>query len=193
MTNLKNYTKEWLSLAKSGNHGDAESFYFDKLLPIVSGEFKDKFEYKLKNDSILISILGYSPEPLILTAKAMSPQRHIICTTEHNKSVVNHLNDYLAEDYELMFFENDDFISIYTKLKEILIINNISNVVIDITGGKKSMVAAAAIFGKDYRCKIVYVDFESYISELRKPMPGSEFLNIVYDPSRDQPEVFIED
>jgi hypothetical protein len=77
-------------------------------------------------------------------------------------------------------------------LKEILIVNNTTNVVIDITGGKKSTVASAAIFGKDYRCKIVYVDFEGYIPELRKPIPGTEVLKVVYDPLINQPEVFIE-
>jgi len=53
------------------------------------------------------------------------------------------------------------------------------------------MVAAAAIFGKDYRCKITYVDFEEYIKELRKPMPGSEILNVVYNPIDNQPELII--
>jgi len=190
---MESYSKEWLSLAKAGNHKEAEVFYFDKLLPIVHEKFSEKFQAKLKEDSILISILGYSPEPLILTAKAMSPKKHIICATEHNKNIVNHLNTYLEGEFDLLFFDNDDFQSIYKKLKEILLMNNDSNVVIDITGGKKSMVAAAAIFGKDYRCKIVYVDFDEYIPELRKPMPGTEILNIVYDPIEHQPEVFIEE
>ena len=53
------------------------------------------------------------------------------------------------------------------------------------------MVAAASIFGKDYGCKIVYVDFAEYLKELRKPLPGSEIMNIVYDPLVNQPELFI--
>ena len=53
------------------------------------------------------------------------------------------------------------------------------------------MVASAAIFGKDDGCKIVYVDFVDYIKDLRKPMPGSEVLNIVYDPFENQPEIFL--
>jgi hypothetical protein len=87
--------------------------------------------------------------------------------------------------------KDDSFDVIYRTLKEQLILNPSSDLTLDITGGKKSMVASAAIFGKDYGCKIVYVDFEEYIKDLRKPMPGSEKLNIVYDPFKNQPEIYL--
>ena len=35
------------------------------------------------------------------------------------------------------------------------------------------------------------LEYSEYIKELRKPLPGSEILNIVYDPSKDQPELKI--
>jgi hypothetical protein len=50
------------------------------------------------------------------------------------------------------------------------------------------MVAAAAIFGKDYGSRVVYVDFCEYLKDLRKPIPGTEKLDVVYNPMRDQPE-----
>ena len=53
------------------------------------------------------------------------------------------------------------------------------------------MVATASIFGKDYGCQIVYVDFTEYMQDLRKPMPGSEMLNLIYDPQNNQPEIFL--
>jgi hypothetical protein len=52
-----------------------------------------------------------------------------------------------------------------------------------ITGGKKSTVAIAAIFARDFGCRLSYVDFSVYIKELRKPLPTSEILNILYDPA----------
>ena len=60
-----------------------------------------------------------------------------------------------------------------------------SRYVIDITGGKKSMVASASIFGRNYNCDVVYVDYDQYIPDLRRPMPGTEKLNIVYSVQRD--------
>ena len=91
----------------------------------------------------------------------------------------------------MIYLPDETFATIYKALKEQLVLNPSSQITLDITGGKKSMVASAAIFGKDYGCKIVYVDFAEYIKNLRKPMPGSEILNIVYNPLQDQPEIFL--
>ena len=43
------------------------------------------------------------------------------------------------------------------------------------------MVAIAAIFARDYGCRLVYVDTSNYIKEWRKPEPGSELLEVVYE------------
>jgi hypothetical protein len=66
------------------------------------------------------------------------------------------------------------------------------NYMINVTGGKKSMVASASIFARDYNASIIYVDTEAFDSNLRRPIPGSEFLNLVYSPTRDLPELFHE-
>jgi hypothetical protein len=190
MNKLK-YTKEWLEFAKSGRFGDSTELYYDKLLPEVIERFNNEYGSVLENDELLISILGYSPEPIILTARAMKPKKHIIITSGRNEDVENKLDELLEEEPTIIRLENDSFTCIYLMMKEQLILNSFSKVVVDLTGGKKSMVAAAAIFAKDYNCKIVYVDFEEYIKELRKPMPGTEILNVVYDRKRDQPELKI--
>ena len=84
--------------------------------------------------------------------------------------------------------KKDDFQTVYKTIKESLCDYPTRNITIDITGGKKSMVASAAIFGKDYGSNIVYVDFAEYLKDLRKPVPGTELLNLVYSPMKDQPE-----
>jgi hypothetical protein len=101
------------------------------------------------------------------------------------------LDRFLEDDYQMEYLENEDFNVVYSALKEKMILFPESQIVVDITGGKKSMVAAAAIFGKDFGCKVVYVDFSDYIKELRKPRPGSEVMTIVYDPNVNQPEIFL--
>ena len=53
---------------------------------------------------------------------------------------------------------------------------------LDVTGGKKSMVASASIFGRDYNFNVLYVDFDKYDPNLRRPVPGCERLNVVYSP-----------
>lgn len=183
------YLNEWLELAKSGNFEEAQQLYFDKLLPVIADAFSVKYSKLLEEDELLISILGFSPEPIILTAKAMKPKNHVIITTGLNQEVENIIESHLDGNFKLIRLKDEQFITMYKTLKEQLILNKHSKVVLDITGGKKSMVASASIFAKDYGCKIVYVDFDEYIKELRKPKPGSEKLNLVYDSRRDQPEL----
>jgi CRISPR-associated protein (Cas_Cas02710) len=184
------YLNEWLELSRSGRFDKAQEIYFEKLFASVIDVFKASNEHLLPKGGVLFSILGYSPEPIILTAKAIEPDVQVIFTTNKKNEGADYLEKYLGSDYETVYLQEDNFDQIYKALKEQLILNPTSQIVLDITGGKKSMVASAAIFGKDYGCKILYVDFKEYIKDLRKPLPGSEILNIVYDPFKNQPELF---
>lgn len=185
------YLNEWLDLAKSGDFYKAQELYYEKLFGAVIENFCQRNAKRITEGGVLFSILGLSPEPIILTARAVNPDKHIIFTTNNKTEGNEYLEKYLDSDFEMVYMETDDFNAIYRALKEQLVINPSSQLTLDITGGKKSMVAAASIFGKDYGCKIVYVDFSEYLKELRKPMPGSEVLNIVYDPLKNQPELFL--
>jgi len=185
------YLNEWLQLARSGNFEKAQEIYFEKLFAAVIDKFKEKHENMLQKGGILFSILGFSPEPIILTAKTVDPQIHVIFTTNNQSEGNDYLEKYLESNYEMVYLPDEKFETMYKALKEQLYLNPSSQITLDITGGKKSMVASAAIFGKDYGCKIVYVDFADYIKDLRKPLPGSEVLNIVYNPLGNQPEIFI--
>lgn len=185
------YTEEWLSLAKHGNFKLAEKLYFEKLFFEIIVNFKKKYSNIFDKDEVLISMLGFSPEPIILTANAVNPIKHYIVTTEHKENVIARIEEFIEHDFKLIILKDTSFNTIYKSLKEILYEVESSKITIDITGGKKSMVAAASIFGKDYRSKITYVDFKEYIKELRKPVPGSEILNVVYNPIDNQPELII--
>lgn len=185
------YLNEWLQLARSGNFEKAQEIYFEKLFAAVIDNFKEKHDNILTKGGILFSILGFSPEPIILTARTVEPQIHVIFTTNNQSEGSDYLEKYLESNYEMVHLPDEKFETIYKALKEQLYLNPSSLITLDITGGKKSMVASAAIFGKDYGCKIVYVDFADYIKDLRKPMPGSEVLNIVYNPFENQPEIFL--
>ncbi|CAM1351065.1 MULTISPECIES: hypothetical protein [Tenacibaculum] len=190
MDNQLKYLEEWKELASHGNFKLAENLYYDKLFHEVIDKFSDQFSTLFPEENkVLISMLGFSPEPLILTAKAVNPDHHFIVTTEVRDDIINRIEEYIGSDFELVILKDSKFQTVYKTLKEIYINQSDSNITLDITGGKKATVASAAIFGKDYRAKITYVDFKDYIKELRKPLPGTEFINIVYDPNKDQPEL----
>ena len=179
--------QKWIELSRNGKPEEAEKFYYDKIFDSVIERFCKKYSDNRPGE-LLVSLLGFSPEPIILTAKALKPETHLIISNPVKNEVIEVINDYLEEDFRLVTLEKDDFKTIYKTIKETLSDYPTRNITIDITGGKKSMVAAAAIFGKDYGSKIVYVDFAEYLKDLRKPLPGTEYLNVVYNPSKDQPE-----
>ena len=191
MKNKIPYQQEWLDLAKSGKFDRAQELYFEKLFESVIINFCNEYSNTLPSGGTLFSVLGFSPEPIILTAKAIQPESHIIFTTNNQKVDNRYLEKFLESNYELIYLNDESFESMYKSMKEQLVLNPDSQITIDITGGKKSMVASASIFGKDYGCIIVYVDFSEYIKDLRKPMPGSEILNVVYNPFKNQPEIFL--
>ena len=100
---------------------------------------------------------------------------------------------HLDSNPTYVMLEDESFGTIYETMKEMLIVSEGGNMVIDITGGKKSMTAAASIFAKDFDFSIVYVDMNapgSYIPAIHQTRPGCERLNLVYSPLRDLPELF---
>lgn len=185
---------EWLKLSESGQVAAAEDFYYSTLFRDVIDEFCERHKSPLVKCNVLFSILGYSPEPIILTQRALNPEVHIIFTTDINdeeasRKIKNYLSQYLTSDFRILEVRDTSFNGIYNALKQQMILHPSQDYVIDITGGKKSMVASAAIFGRDYNCNIVYVDYTQYKSQIRKPLPGSERLNYVYTPSVNLPEI----
>jgi hypothetical protein len=185
------YKDEWLELASQGKFSLAEELYYEKLFPEILKNFEFKYGSASREKETLISILGFSPEPIILTARALKPVKHFILTNEIREDIIKRIEGYLENDFKIVSLTDLSFSAIYKSLKEIVYDLQDINLTLDITGGKKSMVSSASIFGKDYRSRIVYVDFDDYIKELRKPVPGSEYLSIVYDPEIDQPELYL--
>jgi hypothetical protein len=186
--------KEWLRLSESGHVAEAEDFYYNTLFRDVIDEFCERNSQPQIRCNVLFSILGYSPEPIILTQRALTPEVHIIFTTdiqdpEASKKIRSYLSMYLTSEFKIIEVHDVSFNGIYACLKDQMLLHPSQDYVIDITGGKKSMVATAAIFGRDYNCNVVYVDYDQYVSQIRKPLPGSERLNYVYRPSIDLPEI----
>jgi len=167
----------WKKLHSEGSFDLANQFYYDELFDKVVDRFKDKFSLS-RDQETLISLLGFSPEPIILTAKAINPKNHYIITKKNIKKI----NEYLDYEPIIKSVDENDFSKIYNALNEIVIDHPTRNITIDITGGKKSMVAAASIFARDFGSQLVYVDFDEYLKDLRRPMPGTEKLITAYSP-----------
>lgn len=187
------YVEKWLKLNQEGHFQEAKDFYFESLFAAVIEDFKARTEGRFKKGGVLFSILGYTPEPIILTQRALEPQKHVIFFTKNGEHFDNgiapYLEKYLTSNYELVEFEDASFDTIYGVMKEQMALYPAREYYVDITGGKKSMVGAASIFARDYDCNLLYVDYDDYIAELRRPRPGTEDLLLVYNPMVNLPDV----
>ena len=107
------YLNEWLQLARSGNFEKAQEIYFEKLFAAVIDNFKEKHDGIIQKGGILFSILGFSPEPIILTAKTVEPEIHVIFTTNNQSEGSDYLEKYLESNYEMVYLSDDKFETMY--------------------------------------------------------------------------------
>lgn len=208
---FREHIEEWLEMNQQGRFSEARQYYFEELFNEVIENFVKKDNSSIINDltflnpeivnleksskhiDILFSILGFSPEPIILAAKALRPRKHIIFhggNVGTNLENMKFLPEFLKEGYEKIELPDESFNTIYEVLKQQMALNAGRNYTINITGGKKSMVSASSIFARDYNASIIYVDYEKYDPNLRRPLPGSEYLELVYNPIRNLPDIY---
>lgn len=191
--NFQAHVIEWKKMNQTGRFVEARQYYFDELFDEVIENFENNLVWPIESVDVLLSILGFTPEPIILAARALKPQKHIIL---HDKGVafnednIRFLPKFLPNGYEKIELKDESFGTIYDTLKEQMAFNVGRSYAINITGGKKSMVASAGIFARDFNSSVIYVDYNDYDPNLRRPTPGSEYMNIVYTPTRDLPEIF---
>lgn len=193
MAKIDDKISKWKDLNNSGNFTEARTFYYSDLFPAVLDKFEGTYARTVDKVDTLFSILGFTPEPILLTQRALRPKKHVIFYTNKdekvNEEIFKTLDKFKVVEYNLVEFGSEDFDTIYETLKEQMKLYPSRVYALDITGGKKSMVASAAIFGRDYNFNILYVDFDKYDPNLRRPMPGSEVLNVVYSPDHNLPEL----
>lgn len=180
---------KWLGHYDKGHFDEAQRYYEEKLFPEVTRQFAERYGRMLQGVDILFSVLGFTPEPIILTQQALRPKRHVLFhfakEQGRDQAVLRQLSKHLTSRFVLVELEDESFTTIYRAMLEYLSRYPGETRALDITGGKKSMVASAAIFGRDQGFHILYVDYDQYNERIRRPQPGTERLNIVYSPKRD--------
>lgn len=192
-SNFQDHVLEWKKMNQTGRFAEARQFYFDELFKEVIENFENNISWPIEPADVLFSVLGFTPEPIILAARALKPKKHIIFHDKEvrfNEDNIRFLPKFLPEGYKTIELKDETFSTLYDTFKEQMALNEGRSYAINITGGKKSMVASAGIFARDFNASIIYVDYKDYDPNLRRPLPGSEYMNIVYTPTRDMPELF---
>lgn len=187
---------EWEQLVKLQDREKANQYYYENIWPwekeTVLARYQDNDFPAVYG---LILMVGSSPEPLILTISILKPEKvFFIYTREFEKNMERIIAEtVLAQrptqiDKPSQPIDSSDITEIYRLIKDCWkrwhqpASEKGKKIVVDITGGKKSMVGGAAMAAALLNIPVTYVDYESYNKELRRPEPGSEYLRFLPNP-----------
>ena len=143
---------------------------------------------------LLISLSGYSPLTTILAYELLRPERLLVISSEETQASIDVIGDYLVAPGRL---RQSDFMhrsctptdphGIYRIVKEELDQPHGQDreqpyAIIDITGGRKVMSAAAALAAWQLKLDLCYIE-SAYDPERRQPLPGSDRLMLLGNPT----------
>jgi len=190
---------EWREFLKMDSN-EAVKYYNENVFPDVIKKCAENTANNgnaadiLKPDYMILTV-GTSFEPLVLSISTIQPQKEILFLyTDESRKFMAKVIDFLelsAEHYKTEEVERASTVIIdrtvkeqYEKWKKYHENNkNGGNgkVVIDFTGGTKAMSGGGAMSALLIDAKLVYVD-STYDNDLRKPFPGSEYVNLIKNP-----------
>ncbi len=175
----------WFKLHSDNQTEMANTFYWKKIWPFVKEKFlKESYQYGYKFDT-LISLVGMSPEPIVLTILALKPKEVKFIISQETKTMLDIIVEKAnlkPSQYETEKVDSSNIEEVYSSIRKFIAHSDTSKIAIDISGGKKSMVGGAAQAAGYLGCAVFYVDYQKYHKYLRKPIPGTEYLNLLRNP-----------
>ena len=184
----------------------ATRFRLEKMFPEVIARAQEKSKARAPQQQVdlLVSLSGFSPATTILAFELVRPKRLFVISSEGTTGSIDVINDHLvprrlrASQFRHKPCDGTDPLAIYLLVKEEVASLSSSaralrsgggcheagepSVIIDITGGKKVMSAAAALAAWQLDLRLCYID-SRYDSEMRQPIPGTEELLILDNPT----------
>ncbi|MBO3735478.1 hypothetical protein [Glycomyces niveus] len=175
----------------------ARRFRIEQILPAVIKNIRETWVQPTKDPvDLLVSLSGHSPETTVVAFEMLRPERLLVLQSEAAEQSIDMIMKYASvplSRLEPRRVDPNDPLSTYVHVKEAAErirkrTGRDANVVIDITGGKKIMSAAAALAASQLDLQMCYIDGNRYDSSLRQPVPGTERLVLLPNPT----EIFME-
>lgn len=180
--------EEWEKLLHDPDSGQekTDSLYREKILPLVIELFKIRERGKLGEVYCLILTVGTSPEPLVLSVSACKPERVLFLFTEETEHYLDDIIDMTGlrpSQWDKRLVKQNEPLTIY---EEVFYAwtrwGKRGDIAVDITGGTKSMTSGLAMAGAILGLQLLYVANEVFLKEIRKPKPGTEYLELLPNP-----------
>jgi len=172
----------------------ATAYRFAEMLPEVIRRAQQKSPAEDRPEvDLLVSLSGFSPATTILAYELLRPNQLFVVSSEGTDHSIDVIHDYVvrpgrlaARHFNHAVCDGTDPLSIYQEVKQRVAPDRAAarpaSAIIDITGGKKVMSAAAALVAWRLNLRLCYVE-SRYDPEMRQPVPGTERLLIVDNPA----------
>lgn len=165
---------------------EASDFYDREVFPTVIELFINRHRPEKEYDGLILTV-GFSPQPLILSIRTINPRRIALLYTPEAKGFIKWIQEqtgYTPDQTDLLPIDGTDVKGIYDKTWKFArdTWGEFTNIAVDITGGKTSMAAGAALAAAVIPADICYVDSDDYLKEFRMPQPGSEYMRLLEGP-----------
>ncbi len=153
----------------------------------------------------LVLLVGFSLEPLLQSVVALQPKTIVLLLNQdgyageewtdfagHVTEAIQHLSkehllsqcpQFPGKDNHAGYPTGDTPSAVFQTLVEVL--HDVTDVVIDVTGGKKSMVSGAYLYAAFAGVRISYVDFSKYDPKKRRPYGYSCKIDGLTNPYQD--------
>lgn len=187
--NLMKKTEQWKSLERATlkQREIAEAYYAEELMGLITKEFiKNNKEKVYEKVDVMIMSVGTSYEPLVLNISLFQPVKVLFLYTEKTEKTIDQVVEFCglsSSDFHKAQVNEVEPLDIYKEIKKAYLKwASEAPMYIDITGGTKAMSAAAAMAGAVIDIQLVYMGSTKYLTDFRKPDPGSETLYYVSNP-----------
>ena len=192
MNKIEKLTEEWMRIAEGTDDAkeQLDRFYEEKIFPLVYSNFIEAEKNKLKDKSFdgLIMTVGTSPEPVIMSIGTIQPKRILFFCTEESERSLDRVIDFTSlkpSCYDKEIIKAPYPVSIYKEVDKKYKSwrdRGIENIAVDITAGTKTMTGGLAMAGALLNFQLIYIGNREYLKKLRRPRPGSEFLEFIDNP-----------
>lgn len=193
---LQALQERWLAL--SGKRKEQDEFYAKEFAEPFARVFARRplvgAPEDLPQPHALVSLLGFSWQPVALMAAWCKPERMLVIGTRESLSLEPAGEEVLTliarvagirrPSIESVCVDDPGEIEIYRHVRDFLEKSQIPprRVFVDPTGGKKSMSSAAALAAFLLGAPLVYVDYGQYHGSNRIPVAGTEYPRLLANP-----------
>lgn len=189
ISELQAKSEEWKALARQteAQRLVAEEYYEKNLMGLIAESYIERnSDLVFEEVRYLVMSVGTSYEPLVLNIKLLNPEKIMFLYTEKSAKILDKIVEFCelsTTEYEKSLVNEVNPIDIYREIKKCYLDwKKPEKMYIDFTGGTKAMSAAAALAGALIDVQLIYAGTNDYLSDFRKPNPGSEQLFYIENP-----------